>query len=125
MAVLGLYALLAVAVAAVGVYSIMPFSVARRRQEFGIRIALGAPRRGIFKQVIQQAAVVVGSGASAGIAGSVAARRLIESQLLPTLANSGVHHGSHRSNLGAAQRLGSSLIRSRAGSTECFAFDIP
>ena len=69
---------LAVLLASLGVYGVLAFSISRRRQELGVRIAVGADRRDIFKLVIREGLVLVAIGlvlglvASANLAGLVA-----------------------------------------------------
>ena len=63
----GAFALLALALAAVGLYSVVSYSVAQRTNEFGIRMALGAQRAHVLKIVFASTVVSVGSGIAAGI----------------------------------------------------------
>src|SRR6202040_1146939 len=79
---LTIYGAVAFMVAAVGHYGVMSFSVNQRTQEFGIRMALGADARRIFRMVMQQGAwqlaigLVLGTGAAALLLGVVAAAAL-------------------------------------------------
>ena len=70
-----------IALSAAGIYSLMSFTVARRRKEIGIRAALGAdPRRilaGIFSRVFGQLAI----GAVLGVAGAVALEEILEGEM--------------------------------------------
>jgi ABC-type antimicrobial peptide transport system permease subunit len=50
------FALLAVVLSAVGVYGVFAYSVNQRRQEMGIRLALGASRKGLLRLIVMQAA---------------------------------------------------------------------
>jgi putative ABC transport system permease protein len=83
---LGLFAAIALLLAAAGLYGVLSCSVSQRIQEIGIRVALGAPRSTIFRQVIGHALVLVGTGVALGLAGSFALTRLIASQLFQTTA---------------------------------------
>ncbi|MFN7993247.1 MAG: ABC transporter permease [Bryobacteraceae bacterium] len=78
---LGFFASLALLLAAVGVYGVISYSVARRTHEIGLRIALGLDRRGVAGLVLSQAMLLGGAGVVIGIAGSLALTRLIRSLL--------------------------------------------
>ncbi|HYO78070.1 MAG TPA: ABC transporter permease [Thermoanaerobaculia bacterium] len=77
----GLLATLALVLAAVGIYSIVSYSVARRIPEIGIRMALGAEPRDIFRLVVRQAVRLVGAGLIAGIVIALATTRLMTALL--------------------------------------------
>src|SRR5581483_6370542 len=66
--VLGAFGLLALVLAATGVYGVTAYAVARRTREIGIRMALGAKPREVIRVVLSHTAVLVGSGAAIGIA---------------------------------------------------------
>jgi len=74
---LGAFGLLALALASVGLYSVVSYGVAQRINEFGIRIALGAQRRHVLRLVFTSAAASIGSGVAAGVLLSFYARRLV------------------------------------------------
>jgi putative ABC transport system permease protein len=78
---LGLFAAVATALAAVGIYGVMAYSVQQRTREIGIRIALGAARWDVLKLVVRQALIVTVSGVAAGLAGAAVLTRLISSEL--------------------------------------------
>ena len=63
----GAFAILALALAATGLYSVVSFSVAQRTNEFGIRMALGAQPKDVLRVVFASAVVSVGSGLIAGV----------------------------------------------------------
>jgi putative ABC transport system permease protein len=69
------------ALALVGVYGVISYSVARRVQEIGIRMALGASPSDVLRMVIRQGLMPVGLGVVLGAAGAFALARLIASQL--------------------------------------------
>jgi ABC-type antimicrobial peptide transport system permease subunit len=79
--VVSLLTILAVSLAAVGLYALIAFSVAERRKEFGLRIALGAQGREILNHVALQGAVLAGIGTVLGLAGAVALSRAVASRL--------------------------------------------
>ena len=78
----GGFAALALLLAAFGVYGLLSYSVAQRRGEIGIRMALGAARRDIVSLVVGQGALLVTAGTVAGMLGAFASSRLIESFLV-------------------------------------------
>jgi len=63
---LGLFGVLGIALAGIGVYGVLAFQVAQRTREFGIRIALGAPARAVMLQVVGRWAVLAGTGSAVG-----------------------------------------------------------
>lgn len=73
----GAFAALALALAAVGLYSVVSYSVAQRTNEFGIRMALGAERSHVLGIVLASTAMTVGSGIAAGVALALAANKLL------------------------------------------------
>jgi len=73
----GAFALLALALAAVGLYSVVSYSVAQRTNEFGIRIALGARKGHVVKIAFSSAAVSVGAGIAVGLVLSLAMSKVL------------------------------------------------
>jgi predicted permease len=69
------FAVLAVILAAAGLYGVMSYGVARRRHEIGIRVALGASRTGIVAMVVREVAVLVAIGLAIGLVLAVLAAR--------------------------------------------------
>src|SRR6185436_16570042 len=78
---LGVFAALALALASVGTYGVISYSVTRRTHEIGIRMALGARGRDAMMLVIRQGVSVAILGVVAGIGGSLAIARLMKSLL--------------------------------------------
>jgi predicted permease len=66
-ALLGVFAALALLLASIGIYGVVSYSVTRRTQEIGIRMALGSNRRQIFRMIVQQAMGMAGAGLGVGI----------------------------------------------------------
>jgi putative ABC transport system permease protein len=78
---LGLFAAVALALAAVGIYGVMAYGVEQRTREIGIRMALGAGGWDVVKLIFRQALLVIAAGAAAGIAGARILTRFISSEL--------------------------------------------
>ena len=72
----GIFSILALALAAVGLYSVVSYGVATRTNEFGIRMALGARAADVFRIVLSSTAVNVGTGLAAGLVLSIALNKL-------------------------------------------------
>jgi putative ABC transport system permease protein len=77
MALLGVFAGVALILAAVGIYGVMSYSVERRTQEIGIRISLGASRTDVLRLVVRQGMVLALAGSAAGIVGALLLSRLM------------------------------------------------
>ena len=75
------FGLLALALVSIGLYGVMSYTVARRTQEIGIRMALGAQARDMLSLIIKQGMTLVLGGVAIGLAGALALSRLIESWL--------------------------------------------
>ena len=65
----------------VGLYGTLAYTVTQRSREMGIRVALGARPRAVFRLVIQQGMMLVLAGVALGLAGSFAATRVLTAQL--------------------------------------------
>ena len=77
----GGFAALAVLLAAFGVYGLLSYTVAQRRGEIAVRMALGAQRGDVLALVVRQGAALVAAGAVVGLAAAAAASRVLESFL--------------------------------------------
>jgi putative ABC transport system permease protein len=78
---LGLFAMLAVALAAIGVYGVVAYMVGQRTQEIGVRRALGAKAGDVLIMLLREALRPVGIGMVVGVAGAVAMTRLLAAML--------------------------------------------
>jgi putative ABC transport system permease protein len=81
MALLGVFAGVAVILAAVGIYGVIAYSVSQRTREIGIRMALGAQRTDMLQMILRQSFWMVAIGILVGLVGAVAATRLMATLL--------------------------------------------
>lgn len=81
-----MFALLALILAALGLYGLIAYSVAQRSREFGIRIALGAQAGDVLRLVMGQGAKFTAAGLVAGLLGALAIARLMQALLFRTAA---------------------------------------
>ena len=80
-AFVGFFAALALFLAAFGLYGLLSYTVAQRRREIGVRMALGAQRGDILTLVVGQGAALIAAGAVAGLLTAAALSRILESFL--------------------------------------------
>jgi len=78
---LGLFAAMALVLAATGIFGVISYSVSQRTREIGIRMALGAQSENVLMQVLKEGARLAAIGLALGLAGSLAAMRLIATLL--------------------------------------------
>ena len=76
-----IFGALALLLAAIGLYSVVSFTVAQRLHEFGVRVALGATSRSLLRVTIVRGVIPVVAGVAAGIVITLAASRLLEGLL--------------------------------------------
>jgi putative ABC transport system permease protein len=79
--ILGVFAVLGMALVAIGVYSVIAYTVARQTHDIGIRMALGAERAHVLRMVLGMGSRLVGLGLAIGLVVSLAATRVLSSQL--------------------------------------------
>ena len=110
----GFFGGLALVLAAIGLYGIMAYTVARRRNEIGIRVALGAARGRILALVLSDVARMVTAGVVIGVGMSLGATRLVKSLLFGVTPNDPVTLGAAALLLAAVAIAAGALPARRA-----------
>ncbi len=110
----GVFAAAALALAAVGIYGVVAFSVTRRTQEIGVRMALGAQRSDVLRLVVGEGARLAGLGVAIGIAASLVITRFLSSLLFGVSATDPVTFAAVAAVLGCVALLASYVPARRA-----------
>ena len=79
--VIGMFALVALVLAAVGIYGVIAYMVTQRTQEIGIRMALGAQRGRVLRMIVAEAMMLTAAGAAVGTAAALLLARLMKDLL--------------------------------------------
>ena len=111
---LGAFGALALALAVIGIYGVLAYSVGMRTREIGIRLALGAGRRDVVRLVVGEGMTLVAIGLAIGIVLAVAATRLLGSFLYGVSPTDAVTFAAVIAVLGGAALLASFLPARRA-----------
>src|SRR5204862_5088425 len=83
---LGIFSVVALVMAAVGIYGVMSYSVLQRTHEIGVRMALGAQRADVLKLILRQGVLLAITGVGVGLAGSFGLTRVISTLLFDVAA---------------------------------------
>jgi predicted lysophospholipase L1 biosynthesis ABC-type transport system permease subunit len=86
MVLLGVFAGLAIILTVVGLYGVMAYSVSRRTREIGIRMALGAQRGDVMKNILREAGIMLAIGVALGLCASILSASVLKSMLYGTAA---------------------------------------
>jgi predicted permease len=111
---LGTFAAIALTLAAVGIYGVLSYLVARRTHEIGIRLAVGADRMQVLALVLRQGLTLAGMGIAAGVFAAFALTRLMQSLLYEVQPTDAVTFGVVVLALTAVALLASALPAWRA-----------
>jgi predicted permease len=111
---LSVFALLALVLAATGIYGVMAYSVSQRTREMGIRMALGARRADVLRLILRQAMTIVAIGLALGLLGASAGSRVLAG-LLYGVSATDLRTFTVFSLLLASVALLASLIAARRG----------
>jgi putative ABC transport system permease protein len=94
MALFAAFALIGLALAAVGIYSVLSFFVTRRTHEIGVRMALGAQWKDILQLVLATGGKLVGSGLAVGLIAGFAVTRLLQSHVFGVTTADPISYGA-------------------------------
>ncbi len=88
-----LFALMAIALASVGIYAVMSYSVNQRRQEIGIRMALGSSASGVVRLMLRKGLIQLALGLTLGLGGSILATRALSVLLVDVKSTDPLTYG--------------------------------
>ena len=115
---LAAFALLAVLLAGAGLYAVVAYETSARTQEIGVRVALGATRGAVIRQVLGRSLLHSAAGAALGLLGAVVLTRLLAPLLNTTTPTDSVTFGAAAGFLLAAGVAGAWLPARRAARTD-------
>jgi putative ABC transport system permease protein len=115
---LSVFALMALVLAGVGVYGVMTYSVAQRRQEIGIRIALGASRNTMVRTIFGETLRLVAIGLVVGLVGAFVLTRIVETRLPGITTDDPLAFGGVTALLGLTALIASLVPAWRAASVD-------
>jgi len=113
---LGIFAVVALVLAAIGIYGVLSYSVSQRTREIGVRIAVGANRGDVLRLVLSQAGMFAVAGLATGLGAAIASARLMRGLLFQTSTLDGASIGIALGTLAAVAMLAVSAPAWRAAS---------
>jgi putative ABC transport system permease protein len=114
MLLLGVFGAVALALAVIGIYGVMNYSVSRRTREIGIRISLGARRVDVIRMVAQRAMLQAVAGGAAGVAGAALLSKLMTRMLYGVQPTDPITFGGVVAVLGLAAIIATCVPARRA-----------
>lgn len=115
---IGALAIIAIVLAAAGVYGIVSFTVSQRTHEIGIRLALGAAPGQVLRRVLAGGMLLVSIGVAAGVIGSIGVSRLLGALLFGVSSRDPVIYTASAAGLTAVGLLANLVPARRAASTD-------
>ena len=112
------FATLAVGLSSVGVYGVFAYSVSQRKQEMGIRLALGASRSRVMRLVSLQALRLILAGSALGVAAAFLLSKLLSSMLVGVSGHDPVSFSAAWALMTAIALLASSIPAAQAARTD-------
>jgi putative ABC transport system permease protein len=116
--VLGIFAAVALTLASVGIYGVISYSVAQRRHEIGVRMAVGAQPRHVLLLVVGQGMLLAVAGTAAGVAVALGATQLMSSMLFGVSPRDPLIFAATPAILGVVALLSSYLPARRAAALD-------
>jgi putative ABC transport system permease protein len=118
MLLLALFAGLAVALAAIGVYGVLSYVVSQRTQEIGVRLAIGAAPVDVVRLFVREGALLAAIGLACGVAGALVAARSLDALLFGVTARDPLTFGGVAAALGLMALMASYLPARRAAKVD-------
>jgi putative ABC transport system permease protein len=91
---LGVFACVAMLIAAIGIYGVLAYSVNQRTREIGLRMALGAPRGRVLRLIVREGMTVGALGIGIGVAGALALSRVLASLVFDVAVHDPLTYGA-------------------------------